>query len=129
MNQCKVIVIDDDLDFRSVIPEFLNMNSINVLTTGCNGKDAVELYKQYCPDVVLMDLNMSEYDGFYGLENLQRIYSDVKVIIITGNNDVEIKKRLLELGSTIILKSFKINHVIETIHKLTIHSSIDPLVT
>ena len=108
--------------------EFLKLREIEVLATGCDGKEAVELYKKYKPDIVLMDLMMPEYDGLYGLEKLQKMWPDVKEIMISASDDIETKKRLSESKTTaFIQKPFDIDNVIEIIHKLMMYSSTIPL--
>ena len=68
-----VIIIDDNDDVRETLSEFLRLRSINVLDTGCNGKEAIELYKKYSPDIMVMDYLMPDFDGLYGLENIRKI--------------------------------------------------------
>ena len=94
-----VIVIDSDLDIREVYSEFLRLKSIDVLATGNNGKDAVELYQKYRPDIVLMDLGMPDFDGFYGLENIRKTDPNAKVVINTGSAEHDQENRLIEMGA------------------------------
>jgi DNA-binding response OmpR family regulator len=67
------IVIDDDLDLTEVLSELLELHDIRVLGIGYNGKDAVQLYKKYKPDIVFLDLMMPKYDGYYGLAGIKTI--------------------------------------------------------
>ena len=124
-----VIVIDDDPDIREVHSEFLRLNSIEVLATGNNGKDAVELYQKYRPDVVLMNLNMPDFDGFYGLKNIRDIDYNAKVVINTGSAEHDAKNRLIEMGAfAIIEKPHGITDLVEILDKLSLGDSIqEPL--
>ncbi len=70
------IVIDDEQDVLDVFCEYLKVKNVNVLAEGRNGKDAVKLYQKLKPDVVLMDLVMPQYDGFYGIENISKYDPD-----------------------------------------------------
>ena len=116
-----VIVIDDSSNIRDTLSEFLRLRSIDVLATGINGKDAVELYQKCQPEVVLMDLMMPHYDGFYGLENIHKINSNAKVIIVSGSIDSDSEKRLADMNvSAIIEKPFKINNIVEIIDKVAL---------
>ncbi len=120
-----VIVIDDDLDIREVYSEFLRLKSIDVLAIGNNGKDAVELYQKYRPDVVLMDLYMPDFDGFYGLENIYKINPNAKVVIHTDSNEQDQTNRLIEMGVfAIIEKPHGITDFVEMLHKLSLGDSI-----
>ncbi len=78
----RLIVIDDDPDLLDGLCEFLEHNSFNVVGRGSNGKEAVDLYLQMNPDVVLIDLSMPEYDGNYAIEKIREIDSDSKIIMI-----------------------------------------------
>ena len=120
-----IIVIDDEPDIMEVMSEFLRLKSIDVLATGNNGKDAVELYKKYRPDVVLMDLMMPGFDGFYGLENIRKIDLNAKVVIHTGSAEQNQTNRLIEMGVfAIIEKPSGIMDLVEILHKLSLVNTI-----
>jgi len=111
-----VIVIDDNYELTEVISEFFRLKSINVLATGKNGKEAVELYKEHKPDIVLIDFMMPDFDGLYGLENIHKINPNAKVIIMTGDSNAPIQQ-FTELGVyATILKPYDMNELIELIH-------------
>jgi DNA-binding NarL/FixJ family response regulator len=115
----KVIVADDDVDTVEVFCEYLEIKDIEVLGRGYNGKTAVELYEKHRPDIVLLDVMMPEYDGFYGLENIKKINPDAKVIMVTADLTYDTEKQLKELNaSAIIYKPYEIDSVIDTIHKV-----------
>ncbi len=120
-----VIVIDDDYDSTEVLSEFLRLKSINVLATGHNGKEAVELYKKYSPDVVLMDFLMPDFDGLYGLENILKINPNAHVVILTGSTEDDTKKKLTDAGVfTIMQKPYNMNGLIETIDKISLGDTV-----
>ena len=89
-----VIIIDDDVDTVEVLKEYFEASKTDVLGCGYNGKDAVELYKKHNPDFVLLDLSMPEFDGFYAIENIEKINPQAKIIILTGSVDAESRKKL-----------------------------------
>ena len=67
----KVLLADESVFIRLVISEILKLdNDIEVVATASNGKDALDKVKQFSPDVVVMDMNMGEYDGLYGIEKI-----------------------------------------------------------
>ena len=68
------------------------------------GKDAIELYQKYRPDVVLMDFMMPDVDGLYALKNIRKLDSNARVIISTGNTDSDIQMKLKESGVTAIIQ-------------------------
>lgn len=114
----RLIVIDDDPDLLDGLCEFLEHNSFNVVGRGSNGKEAVDLYLQMNPDVVLIDLSMSEYDGNYAIEKIREIDSDSKIIMITGY-DTSSRNLPLNTLNEILTKPVDFKQLIKTIHNLT----------
>lgn len=114
----RLIVIDDDHDLLDGLCEFLEHNSFNVVGKGSNGKEAVDLYLQMNPDVVLIDLSMPEYDGNYAIEKIREIDSDSKIIMITGY-DTSSRNLPLNTLNEILTKPIDFKQLIKTIHNLT----------
>ena len=112
----RAIVIDDDLDTVDVFSEYLEMKSVQVVAKGYNGNEAVNLYRKWKPDVVFLDVMMPQYDGFYALEHIRRINSDVIIIMVTADLTIETENKLRALdASAIIYKPFDIDQVMKTV--------------
>ncbi|HXV65957.1 MAG TPA: response regulator transcription factor [Nitrosopumilaceae archaeon] len=115
----RVIVIDDEHDVSEVLCEFLKIKEINVVGRGKNGKDAITLYQKLHPDIVLMDLVMPEYDGFYGIEEIRKFDPKSKIMIISASLTHSYVQKLLKMNvNSISLKPYDLNNVIEVIHKV-----------
>ncbi len=113
------IVIDDDVDTVEVFCEYLELKNIQVLGKGYNGKEAVELYKKYSPDVVFLDLMMPQYDGMYALENIRKIDPTAKIIVITADTKYETGEKLDTLRPTaVFIKPFNIDKIILALSKI-----------
>ncbi len=80
----KAIVIDDEIELVEVIQEILEMSNIQVVATGNNGQQAIEMCTKHSPDFLILDLKMPKFDGIYTLEKLLEKNNPVKVIIMTG---------------------------------------------
>lgn len=114
------IVIDDNDDVREVFAELLQINDVDVIGTGCNGKEAVELYQKHTPDVVFMDVMMPEYDGFYGLKNIKEYDPNAIVVLVTGS--VNVGTQLDNCNATaIIAKPIDIDKIKSVVNKFCIH--------
>jgi len=117
-----LVIIDDDIDIRESISDYLNLKGFDVLGCGKNGLDAVELYEKYRPDIVLLDLAMPDYDGFYGLEHIKKINSHAKVVILTGVNDEINEKKIKVYNVTEILEKpcslRQLEKILKTIKKM-----------
>lgn len=109
------ILIDDDQDIVEIFSELLHVIGVEILATGNDGKDAVELYKKHKPDLVLSDLQMPRYDGYYAVENIKDVDLKAKFIIISGDLNVRNSPLLNLLNIPIIHKPFDIHQIKQTL--------------
>jgi len=120
-NRLNVVVVDDDDSTVEVFSEILELNGINVMAKGYDGKDAVNLYSELKPDIVLLDVMMPKYDGIYALEKIREINPHAVVIMVTADVRCDTTEKLEEMNaSSIVNKPFDIEQLIETIDKLVI---------
>lgn len=112
----RVIVIDDDIDTVEVYTAYLKSKGVNVVGVGYNGLEAVSLYKKLKPDLVLLDVMMPEYDGFYALEQIRKIDSNSKILMATADK-TEKTRKMLEAAKVngIVYKPYEINDVLEAV--------------
>lgn len=113
------IVIDDDKDTVDVFCDYLEIKQVTVLGKGFNGKDAVELYQLYSPDVVFLDLMMPDYDGFYALERIRRINPAAKIVVITADLRDDTAKKLDEFKPTeVFIKPYDIEKITQMLKRI-----------
>jgi len=89
MNNCDVLIIDDDDNLINTYSEILAKNGIKVVGTGNNGKIATYLYKQHRPCVVLLDMKMPKFDGHYAIKHIKEFDPNAKIIVMTGYAEFE----------------------------------------
>ena len=98
MRQGKVLVVDDELEVRQVLQEFLSSRGYDV-TTASGGAEAVAMVETIKPDLVLLDVAMPEMDGVETLKRMVAIEPALAVIMVTANVDIGTTSRLLGLGA------------------------------
>ena len=60
----KIIIVDDDCLVAGALKTILEANpDIEVTATGSDGEEACSLYREYLPDILLMDIRMKGMDG------------------------------------------------------------------
>ncbi|MFN3325179.1 MAG: response regulator [Bryobacteraceae bacterium] len=84
-----IAVLDDDLDFRNYVEDFLNDEGAYVVRTFGHPEDLFLGCEQRVPDIVLLDMKMGEFKGDKVLEQLLAKYPDLCVIIVTGYPSLE----------------------------------------
>lgn len=81
----KVLVIDDDVGLLTMLRLGLELEGFDV-TTAQGGKEGLRRAYQMHPDVVVLDVVMSEMDGWTTCQRLREV-SDVPVIMLSGKTD------------------------------------------
>lgn len=98
-----IALVDDHNLFRKGLIKLINLgdtqNRYNILFEAENGHDLKEKMTQPpFPDIILMDIDMPDIDGFESVEWLQRTHPSVKVLVISMvESEAEIL-RMLRLG-------------------------------
>ena len=114
-NRLKAIVVDDEEDSCESICQSLEISGVNVIGKGFDGEQAYQLYKTLIPDVVILDMNMPNYDGAYALEKIKQDFPEAKIIVVTAFTDYTFEK---EKADAVILKPYDLEPFIETIEKV-----------
>ena len=96
-----VLLADDDATHRELIQKVLEECNFRVITAE-NGKEAIERVATYNPDVVLLDVETSEIDGFSACEIIRARKTDreIPIFIITSRDDEESVERAYKMGAT-----------------------------
>lgn len=96
----RIVLIDDDQLVCMSLKTILEVEeSIEVVAIGNDGSHALSLYKEYMPDVLLMDIRMQEVNGTDALEALLIEYPEAKVLFLTTFLDDAYIVKALELGA------------------------------
>ena len=96
-----VLIADDDATHRKVIQDVLEQAGFRVVTAE-DGEIALELYLETLPDVVLLDVEMPNMNGFSVCENIRARETDrdTPIFIITGRDDYASVERAYTVGAT-----------------------------
>jgi len=92
-----ILIVDDEARIRDVVRMNLEMEHYRVLEAA-NGLEALEQLRDYLPDLVVLDVQMPEMDGFETLRHIREV-STVPVIMLTVMQTEQDKIRGLDLGA------------------------------
>lgn len=93
-----LMIVDDSSIIRNLIERQQN-SKIKVIAKAANGKQAVDYYHQYKPDIVTMDITMPQMDGLECIKQLIEINPEVIIIVISALSDKEIGINALRYGA------------------------------
>lgn len=89
MNERLVLVVDDEPDICGEISGFLSMKGYQVIIAH-NGKDAIKLFRQHQPILVLSDYKMPVMNGVELLKEIKSLNKEIHVVLISGAADAKI---------------------------------------
>ena len=96
----KIIIVDDDCLVAGALKTILEANpDIQVAATGSDGEEACSLYREYLPDILLMDIRMKGMDGLEASRKILREFPEAKILLLTTFSDDEYIVKALRLGT------------------------------
>jgi DNA-binding NarL/FixJ family response regulator len=92
----RVMAVDDHDVVRTGIKAIVaNQSDMSVVAEAADGTDAVAMYDQYTPDVVLMDLRMPRMDGIAATRAIVAAHPEARVVALTSyEGDADIYRAL-----------------------------------
>ncbi|MEI6178762.1 MAG: response regulator transcription factor [Verrucomicrobiota bacterium] len=88
MNPITILLVEDHMIVREGLRRMLDLEpGFEVVAEAKNGRQAVTLALQHCPDVVLMDIAMPGLNGLEATRQVMKANPNTKVIILTAHND------------------------------------------
>ena len=95
-----IVVVDDDrlvtLSLKTIIEA---ADDLQVVATGISGAEAITLYGQFLPDVMLMDIRMDGMTGLQAGECIMETHPDARLLFLTTFSDDEYIVRALKMGA------------------------------
>jgi len=99
-DKIKVIIADDHALFRTGAKTSLSFyKDVEIIGEAENGMQLLNLVKFLKPDIILLDIQMPIMDGIATLPEVKKILPDVRIIMLTMNDDVSMISRLMEIGA------------------------------
>jgi diguanylate cyclase (GGDEF)-like protein len=92
-----VLYVEDEEEIQQQLSLFLKARA-GALYTAFNGKDGLEAYMKYKPDIVITDIRMPTMDGLELAKAIRKIDRDIPIIITTAFNDQEFFLKSIETG-------------------------------
>ena len=91
----KLLLLDSNADSLTELQKTLEESNYHVVDHATNGRVAIQKIQEIVPDAIIMDLMLSEVDGFEVLEQLKSLPKTPFVIVTSAiSNDVYVQKAL-----------------------------------
>ena len=99
----KILIVDDEATITEVMYELLQMAGCPNVQCAANGREGLEKYKSFHPDLVLMDINMPVMDGYESSCHIKSFDPNAKILVITGNPGDSRAQRTIQEGIALTL--------------------------
>lgn len=93
----KIMIIDDEKEICESMAAYLNENGYPTFYA-TNGAEGLRVIEKEGPRLLLLDIRMPNMDGTEVLRELNSRFPNLVVIIISGAQDAEMAKKVIELG-------------------------------
>jgi two-component system chemotaxis response regulator CheY len=113
-----VLIVDDLAFIKIVLRDIIEKAGFRVIGEASNGEQAITMYQDTRPDVVLMDITMPGMDGLTALKKIREIDQAARVIICSALGQQQLIVQAIQLGAKdFIVKPFQPQRVISALKK------------
>lgn len=119
-SRIRVLIADDHVTVLEGLNVIINRNEdMQVVGIAADGTEAVALWQQYRPDVTLVDIRMPGLDGVEVIEEIRRLDSSARVIVLTTcDTDNEIYRAVKAGARAYLLKDGPREELVDTIRRV-----------
>ncbi|HZG75003.1 MAG TPA: response regulator [Paenibacillus sp.] len=118
-----IMIADDAAFLRAMLKDLLEREGHTVVTEAANGVEAVDKYRAYRPELVILDLNMPEMGGIEALEELMRMDAKAKVVMCSAlGHKHHILNAVRRGAKDYILKPFNSERIVSAIDRALHHA-------
>ena len=111
----KILIVDDDTNICELLRLYIEKDGFDTAIAN-NGTQALKLFEQEKPDLIMLDIMLPELDGWQGCREIRKT-PQVPIIMLTAKGEVFDKVLGLELGADdYVVKPFEAKEVVARIH-------------
>lgn len=96
-DRAKLLLIDEDESMSYLLRKIVQGENYKVYTAQ-NGKQGLEMSTSFCPDLILLDIQLSDMDGNTLIEQLRQL-TDCPIVVISAQSDYTQKVQALYAGA------------------------------
>lgn len=114
-----ILSIDDEKDIRELLQEVLTIKGYRV-TTAAEPDKAMKVVKEDPPDLIIMDFQIEEGDGFVLIEDIKKLGPNIPILLLTGavfDRNV-VRDTIEKKVSRYLDKTASLNTIVNEIQKL-----------
>ncbi len=94
----KILIVDDEADLLEMVISILKQDGFNAMKTAGTVSEALQICKEWKPDIAILDVMLPDGDGFSLFERM-RTFTEVPVLFLTARGENEDRLTGLGLGA------------------------------
>ncbi len=96
-----IMLVDDDVPMIKYLKQLINWeeHGLNIVGTSYSSIKALELFKQYKPDLVISDIGLPQMNGLELASELKQIKPNVRMIFLTCHEDFHYAQKAIQLNA------------------------------
>jgi CheY-like chemotaxis protein len=93
-----ILIVDDNEDMRELL-KILLAGLVDNIYECTDGAEALEAYRTFQPDCVLMDIEMRKVDGITATRQIKAAFPQARIIVMTSYEDPDLREAALKAGA------------------------------
>jgi two-component system chemotaxis response regulator CheY len=119
-----ILIVDDIAFVRRTLSEILIQAHYHIVGEASDGAEALQLYEQFHPDVVTMDIVMPQMSGIEAIRRITKIDKHAKIIVISAMGQDNLIMEAINAGAKdYISKPFTAVEVLKTLDRLFVDTT------
>lgn len=115
----KILIVDDSRTSRKILRGLLEEAGHEIVAEAQDGRDGVDKYKEFNPDITTLDITMPVMDGLEALTKIKEYDKNAKVIMVTAAGQQNKMVEAIKSGaSEFVTKPFDKENILKIIDKL-----------
>lgn len=114
----KVLIVDDQFGIRVLLKELLQEEGYDTYEAA-NGEQALAVFAEETPDLVLLDMKIPVVNGMDVLKRIKKKTSTTKVVIMTAYGEPDLIEEAMASGAVAHFpKPFDVNDVLQSVREI-----------
>ncbi len=114
-----IMLVDDAFFMRKTVQTHLTKAGYENFVEAEDGAQAVALYNEKKPDLVIMDITMPNMDGIEALRTIKGAHPAAKIVMCSAMGQEAMVMEAIKLGALdFIVKPFKQDRIVQTVNKI-----------
>lgn len=112
----RILIVEDAPYIREVFRYALELNKHVIAGEAVNGVEAIDMYRDLKPDIVLMDLLMPVLDGISAIRKIIEMDPKAKIVVVSAISKSSIRDEAMSAGAIdFVPKPFDIKRLVEAV--------------